>query len=298
MARRKWSWTKKQFDKLNKVQEILEELDEYKPLTLRQVYYQLVGKGYIENRVSEYGMLSGLLKYARIAGYIPWEDIEDRGRIFHNLTGFEDYQEFISASYYHFLRGYRRNLLQKQGKYLEIWIEKDALSSIFTRTAKYYTVPVIVCRGFNSVSFLNAFKERIQAEDHPVVLYFGDFDPSGMAMLNSSKITLENEMNVQGVEFKRIALSKEDIFEYNLPHNPSAIKKKDTRTKKHVAQYGEIAVELDALPPAILEEKIRNAIEAELDMNFFKEEKREEENEFDLLNDIKKGVGEFLQKVA
>jgi len=243
-------------------------------------------------------MLSGLLKYARIAGYIPWEDIEDRGRVFHNLTGYEDHQNFINVEYDSFLEGYRRDLLQGQDKYIEIWIEKDALSSIFTKTAIYYTVPVIVCRGFNSVSFLNAFRERIQAEDHPVVLYFGDFDPSGMEMLKSSKVTLEEEMDIQGVELKRIALSKEDIFDYRLPHNPSAIKKKDTRTKKHVAQYGEIAVELDALPPAILEEKIRNAIEAEFDMNSFEEEKEEERNEFDLLNDMKKRIGEFLQEVA
>ncbi len=50
MSRRKFSWTKNQFDKLNKVREVLEELKRYKPLTLRQVYYQLVGKGYIENK--------------------------------------------------------------------------------------------------------------------------------------------------------------------------------------------------------------------------------------------------------
>ncbi len=47
MARRQFSWTEKQIDKLNKVLEILEELREYIPLTLRQVYYQLIGKGEI-----------------------------------------------------------------------------------------------------------------------------------------------------------------------------------------------------------------------------------------------------------
>ena len=44
MSRRKFTWTKNQLDKLNKVEEVLDELKNYKPLTLRQVYYQLVGE--------------------------------------------------------------------------------------------------------------------------------------------------------------------------------------------------------------------------------------------------------------
>jgi len=61
-------WTSLQIDRLNKIRDILEELGDYKPLTLRQIYYQLVGKGYIENKVSQYTMLSNLLKWARIDG--------------------------------------------------------------------------------------------------------------------------------------------------------------------------------------------------------------------------------------
>ena len=60
--RRVFKWTEFQLDKLNKVLETLKELKEYKPLTLRQVYYQLVGKGFIENKGAQYGMLSNLLR--------------------------------------------------------------------------------------------------------------------------------------------------------------------------------------------------------------------------------------------
>lgn len=122
-----------------------------------------MGKGYIENKVSQYTMLSNLLKWARIDGYIAWEDIEDRVRAFHDLTGWENSENFIQAHLRNFLRGYTRNLLQTQDKYIEIWIEKDALSSIFTRVAEPYTVPVVVCRGFSSVSFLNDFRVRLNA---------------------------------------------------------------------------------------------------------------------------------------
>lgn len=95
--RRKWSWTKHQLDKLNKVHEVLDEFSDYKPLTLRQIYYQLVGKGYIENTKSQYGMLSGLLKWARIDSHVSWDDVEDRVRTFHNQEGWMDQQEFFGG---------------------------------------------------------------------------------------------------------------------------------------------------------------------------------------------------------
>jgi hypothetical protein len=296
MARRGFAWTEKQLDKLNKVLEILEELHDYKPLTLRQIYYQLVGKGYIENDVSQYTMLSNLLKWARIDGHISWGDIEDRVRAYHDLTGWYSSENFFQASLKNFLVGYKRDLLQSQEKYIEIWIEKDALSSVFTRMASFYTVPVVVCRGFSSVSFLNDFRERIT--DHrdkcPVMLYFGDFDPSGVEMLTAMQTTLRDEMSVDEIEFNRIALLQEHVFNYNLPHNPNALKKTDTRAKKHVSAYGELAVELDALRPDILEQKIRDAIEAELDIEAFNNEVRKHNEEIDKLNNLKKKVLGFF----
>ena len=73
--RRRLNWTQKQIDKLAQVQIILDELQDYLPLTLRQIYYQLVSKEIIENKVSQYNMLSKLIKWARIDGHIPWESI-------------------------------------------------------------------------------------------------------------------------------------------------------------------------------------------------------------------------------
>jgi len=296
-GRRKFSWTPLQVDKLNKVIAILNELKAYRPLTLRQVYYQLVGKGYIENKVSEYGMLSRLLKQARLDGYIPWEWIEDRVRAYHDLTGWGGADSFIKASLEQFLRGYSRDLLQSQEVYLEIWIEKDALSSIFTRVARPYTIPVVVCRGFSSVSFLNDYKKRLEycQGQRPILLYFGDFDPSGVEMLKAMEITLQEELEVEGIEFKRVALLREHIAEYHLPHSPEALKKTDSRAFKHIAEYGELAVELDALRPDILEAKIREAIEGEIDLELYASELETQEQEQDKLARLKAHIGEQAQ---
>ena len=296
--RRPFAWTARQFDRLSKVRQVLDDLTSYKPLTLRQIFYQLVAQGHIENTRSQYGMLSRLIKYARIRGYIPWHDIEDRIRVHRDLTGWTNKTEFVDEEVERFLDGYCRNLLQSQDRYLEIWIEKDALSTLFTRIAVQFTVPVVVCRGFSSVSFLNEFADRVEGhpDKQPVMLYFGDFDPSGNEMLETMQMTLQDEMGIYNISFKRVALTRQDIVEHNLPHNPDAIKTTDTRAKKHLRRYGNLAVELDALRPDLLQDKIRRAIESELDMDAFKQELVRRNEELVLLKELKEHVEELIRE--
>ncbi len=279
--RRRLSWTTKNKLMLQEIINICESLKQYLPLTLRQVYYQLVSKEIIENKVAQYQALSRLLKYARIDGLISWSLIEDRVRKFHDLTGWTSLKSYIDSYVYHIKNNYNLNLLQDQDVYLECWIEKDALSTLFTKATSKYCVPVVVCRGFASVSFLNEFKKRLEKNDDktPIMLYFGDFDPSGMAMLESMKETLEEEMGVYGVEFERITLTEDDVDEYNLPHNPNACKKSDSRYEKHIEQYGELAVELDALPPDVLVKKIEESIACHIDFDKFEKRIKQEKKD-------------------
>jgi hypothetical protein len=295
--RQPFKWTKLHLSRLNDVLIILEELEEFKPLTLRQVFYQLVGKGLIENSKSSYITLGQLIKFARINEYISWSDIEDRTRAYYDLAGWNDVDAFIKASLEQFLIGYDRDLMQTQKVYIEIWIEKNALSSIFTKVAKQYTIRVVVT-AFGSTSFLNDYKERLEYHKHqrPIVLYFGDFDPSGLNMLPTMQETLEMEMKVTGVQYKHIALEKEDIILYKLPHKAEAIKKKDTRTKEHVAKHGMLAVELDALTPNILEQKIRKAIDTEIDIDAYSAEIDKQEKEYNIIGRLKLDVANFLRK--
>ena len=295
---RQFTWTKKQKEKLSKVRAVLNEFQEYKPLTLRQIFYQLVGKDYIPNTRSQYNMLSNLLKWARLDGYVSWNDLEDRVRAHHSSGGYENKAQFISQEMVLFLRGYHRNRMQSQKKHIEIWIEKDALSSIFTKVAETYGISVVVCRGFSSVSFLNNFKKRLEKQEgkKPVMLYFGDFDPSGVEMLNSMQTTLEDEMFLDNITFKRIALMEEDIFKYELPHNPDALKRTDTRAKKHLKAYGELAVELDALRPDILEEKIKHAIVGEINVPRFMAELEKEKQERDELWELKDEIDAMISE--
>lgn len=290
--RRSWNWTNKQRAKLGKVKAVLENLRNYWPLTLRQVYYQLVSQGVIENKTSEYNMLSQLLKHARLDGFISWDVIEDRVRNARLNWGWDDKIQFIEAERDYFLSTYRRHLQQGQANYIEFWVEKDAVSSIFQRAARPYCVPVCPCRGFSSVTFLHDLQERILScqknNQSPIILYFGDFDPSGDEMLPAMKITVEEEMGIKGIAWRRIALNKADIIRYRLPHNPKAVKKTDTRYKKFVERHGEYAVELDALPLNILEERVREAIESYIDMDQFNKQKSVADKEQEVVSALKK----------
>ena len=109
--------------------------------------------------------------------------------------------------------------------------------------------------------------------------------------------TLKDELNVDNITFKRVALLKEDIVKYQLPHSPDALKKTDTRTAKHIEQYGELAVELDALRPDVLEQKIRTAIEGEINMEAYNSEILNEKGELNKLNNIKHRVELLVEKI-
>ncbi len=77
------------------------------------------------------------------------------------------------------------------------------------------------------------------------------------------------------VEVIDVALKMEDVSKYSLPRNPA--KKMDSRSRWYVDKYGiDYAVELDALPPKVLENKINEAISSFCDIDLLKEKQRED----------------------
>lgn len=49
-------------------------------LTLRQLYYQFVARGFIANNQKEYALLGSTINDGRLCGLIDWHAIEDRTR--------------------------------------------------------------------------------------------------------------------------------------------------------------------------------------------------------------------------
>ena len=178
---------------------------------------------------------------------------------------------------------------------LELWIEKDALSRICHDVAFPYCVDVIVAKGFSSMSYKNGFRDRIERNTangkQTIALYFGDLDPSGWEMLPAMLRTLQIEMGLgDQVIGQRCALLPEQVDELGLPHSVDAIKEKDTRTPKYREKFGDLAVELDALPPDVLQSLIRDAIEGNVDMSAFERERVIEQQERENISHLRQRV--------
>lgn len=238
-------------------------LVKHHPMTVRQIFYQLVAQHVIENDRGEYQRLSNALVKARKDGLIPWEWIEDRTRRPREPSMWQNLSDFLETV----RQSYRRDIWTSQSTYVEVWLEKEALAGIFEPKTLAYGVTLVVGRGYNSWSALRDAAMRINNMGKPAkILYFGDFDPSGEDIPRA----LEEGLAFFGIypEVIKVALTKDDVIVYNLP--PDFTKRTDTRSRAFVEKYGDLAVELDALPLPVLRDKLQKAIEENLDMSALK----------------------------
>lgn len=250
-------------------------------MTLRQLYYQLVSRDIISNNVSEYRKLSILLTKGRMSGIVDWSAIEDRGRTPKLPYWCVDVADALNDAQ----SSYRVDRQRGQDTYIEVWVEKDALSNIFFRVTSKYHVNLMVNKGYSSCTAMHEAYKRIQSRDasHTVIIYFGDHDPSGIHMTEDIRNRL-TEFGLENYEVIRPALTIEQVRQYNLPDNPAKVS--DPRAKDYIARYGTNSWELDALEPAILELLIEQSVTANMDMDEYKEQLDREAEDKDKLTRI------------
>lgn len=256
-----------------KTQELLEEaieiLREQNPMTVRQLYYQLVSRQVIKNNQSRYNAVSRLMAYARKNGIVPWNWMEDRLRKPRAVSMWDGLEDFAGTA----VRAYRLNVWATQPEYFEAWLEKDALSGIFEDALRPYGVTLNVGRGYDGWDSIHNAAERYKDEEYVTILYFGDFDPSGEDMARSLSDRI-HELGCDNFELVKCALTLEDVEKYNLPTDFT--KKTDTRRKKFIKKYGDVSVELDALPANVLRSRLISEIENKMDLQALDEIRREE----------------------
>lgn len=233
-------------------------LTEHSPMTVRQVYYQLVSRQVVENNRGAYQKVSEVLVTARREGAIPWEWIEDRTRQPHTVLMWDGLSDFAETA----RQAYRRDVWETQPRYVECWLEKDALSGIFMDVLNPYGVTLRVGRGYDGWASIHNAAESYADGEGVTVLYFGDFDPSGDDMVRSLRERLSTLGSTPDIV--KCALTRDDIERYRLPPNPT--KATDSRAAAFVAKHGDISVELDALPVNVLQDRIRTETEKRLDL--------------------------------
>jgi hypothetical protein len=242
-----------------------EVLAAHHPMTVRQVFYALVSRQVVENTRSAYQAVGKALVAARKEDTIPWEWIEDRLRRPREVPMWSGLAGFATTA----AGWYRRDVWDTQPAYVEVWLEKDALSGIFEEILDPYGVTLNVGRGYNGWdSIKNAAdrlldaSDRLEEFDAVTVLYFGDFDPSGEDMVRSLRERLA--FFDCSPELVKCALTAGDITRYNLP--PDFTKQTDSRRAAFVAQHGDVAVELDALPIDVLRSRLEEEVSARMNL--------------------------------
>lgn len=156
-------------------------------LTLRQLYYQLVSRDVIPNKVTEYQKLSKILTEGRMAGVVDWSAIVDRLRVPSKPSSWNTPSDIMNSVIY----SYQKPRMEGQDNYVEVWVEKDALSDVLKRVTEPYHIPLMVNRGYSSVSAIydsyNRFASALLRGQTVTILYLGDFDPSGKDMIRDVK---------------------------------------------------------------------------------------------------------------
>ena len=205
----------------------------------------------------------------RLAGTVPWEWMVDRLRRPRSWPMWDDLPEFVESV----RLSYRRDVWVNQPEYVEVWCEKDALSGIFEEVLEPYGVTLNVGRGFDGWSSIKDASDRLGHSS--TVLYFGDFDPSGEDISRSLQERLADPLLPEGgsrARFVRCALNHDDVTRYALPSDFT--KAADPRRAAFVEKYGDVAVELDALPPDALRERIETEVSARMDPHALEQTRR------------------------
>jgi hypothetical protein len=226
-------------------------------LTLRQLYYQFVARGFVPNTQKEYKNLGALVSDARLAGLIDWMYLEDRTRNLESNSHWPHPSSIVKSS----AEQFRYDKWATQKSRIEVWIEKEALAGIFDGICGELDVPYLCCRGYTSQSEMWSASQRLlrykAAKQSVVILHFGDHDPSGIDMTRDIQERLKTFTGGQ-IQLERLALNMNQVEKYNPPPNPA--KETDSRHAGYVTEYGDESWELDALEPVALVTLVSDAV--------------------------------------
>ena len=251
---------------------------ENEPVTVRQAYYQLVSTGAISKTEADYkNIVVRLLGIMRREGELPFSWIADNTRWMRKPQTYSSLEDALDST----IATYRRAIWDHQDSYVEIWLEKDALAGVLFDVTAEWDVPLMVTRGYPSLSYLHTAAEALNEEDRPCyIYYFGDHDPSGVHIPKKIEADLRTFAPDADLYFERVAVTPAQIENWNLPTRPT--KRTDSRAKNFMGE----SVEVDAIPPAQLRELCRQCIEQHIDQDVLERTQLVERAERNTLQNI------------
>lgn len=232
-------------------------IEELRPMTVRQIFYQAVSRGLIGKTEKEYRQtVVRLLTDMRKSRELPWWWIADNTRWMRKPSTHDSLERMLVDQQ----DLYRRALWNDQDVYVEIWLEKDALAGVLFDVTEKWDVPLMVTRGYPSYSFLASAADAIADIGKPAYLYyFGDRDPTGVDIPRNVEERIRQLAVPDDMIFECVAVTEEQIIDLDLQTRPT--KTSDPRAKKFKGE----SVELDAIHPKILRQMVDRCITRHID---------------------------------
>jgi hypothetical protein len=224
------------------------------PITGRGIGYKLFIAGLIPSMArAEMQRVYRLLKEARECGIIPWSWIVDESRAIERVSTWADPAQYARCV----ARSYRRDFWNQQPHRVLLVSEKGTVRGLLAPVLNHLAVGFLPVHGFSSATKVHDLAE--DDDGRPLILlYVGDYDPSGLFMSERDLPQRLAEYGGDHVTLRRIALTCEHL--HGLTSFPASEKRDDPRYEWFVANYGERCWELDAMDPRDL----RNCVEQEI----------------------------------
>ena len=293
---------------LDAIKAVLDAMKDYWPLSDRQVHYALLnnpplrhaakdGSTYRNDKAS-YKSLIDLLTRARVEGHIRQQAIGDETRPFVSWDTHPEVGTFIKQDIDNLFKGYWRDLLQSQPNHIEVVVEKNTVAGLIKSVCMDFTMKMTSGRGYCSLAprYELAQRFRVSGKEKLIVVMVSDFDPEGESIVESFGRSMRDDFGIDGIHIVKAALTAEQVKEHGLPPAMEA-KASSSRTKGFVAKYGTHVWELEALPPATLQDIVRDAVVNVLDMDLFEQEQKAEADDAAKLEAIRNTVCDLLRDV-
>jgi hypothetical protein len=248
---------------LDQVQQVLVEYDAYLPLTVRQIFYRLVGAHNYDKTEQAYSRLGEHLGRARRAELIPMHAIRDDGGQRIEPMHWRDVDEFL-ASMRRMASDFRLDRQADQPTRLVLVCEAAGMAPQLGAAVKDYGVPVISAGGFDSITDKHNLALDLSRFDSEVeVLHVGDHDPSGAHMFLALLEDVEAFAlrYTSRVRFTRLAVTPAQIAEMSLPTAPP--KEGDKRA------FSGRTCQAEAIPPDRLNAIVTDAVWERFDVDIW-----------------------------
>lgn len=247
---------------LAQVQQVLKTYVSYLPLTIRQIFYVMVGVHDFPKRENDYEALGNMLGRARRARVIPMSHIRDDEAPVPGFIGYESLAEFVEvmrerAACFHL----DRQSITGSRPYVAVLCEARGMVPQLQRVAGEFSVPVLGSGGFDSITYKHDFARWAASIGRPVeVLHIGDHDPSGVHLFTSfvEDVQAFAAEHCGEVRFLRLVVTPEQAIAWNLPTKPR--KETDRRSFHGIGDDPDATVQAEAVPPDVMNELLRKEL--------------------------------------